>query len=73
MTISAHALLRLVWVSCGPSLDRKSILAALGCSRTSKESTVVSPALPGSAKRKGGSRCRLSLARGLAPVTIGVR
>lgn len=67
MTISARALLRLVWVSCGPSLGRKSILAALGCSRTSKESTEASPALPGSAKTKGGSSCRLGTGSGLGP------
>lgn len=68
MNVSPHALLRLVWVSCAPSLDSKLILEALGCSRTSEEeSTGLSPALPGSAKRKGGCSCRLStLAWGLA-------
>lgn len=83
MNMSPHALLRLLWVSCAPSLYSKLILEALGCSRISKEeSTGSSPALPGSAKERvdaaAGSapwlgawpcdqRCELSRAGGWAP------
>lgn len=35
MVTYPHAVLRLVWVACGPSLGCKVILVALGCSRTS--------------------------------------
>lgn len=63
-----QAVLKLVWDSHGPSLGSKLILAALGCSRTSrKESTGASPALPGSLRRL--ILLQLRLAWGLAPVT----
>lgn len=63
-----QAVLKLVWDSRGPSLGSKLILAALGCSRTSrKESTGASPALPGSLRRL--ILLQLRLAWGLAPVT----